>query len=66
MSLNMPSSLLVNAAPHSGQSRWRVSIREALCGGTHPHPKALTMLQLRQHRFLSIDGGTFSNQESFC
>ena len=34
--------------------------------GRSPHHQALTVLQLRQHRFFSIDGGTFSNQESFC
>lgn len=40
MSLNMPSSLLVNAAPHSAQSGRRVSIRKALSGALTPTPGA--------------------------
>lgn len=72
MSLNMPSSLLVKAAPHSahkGRASRDSGRREAPPARplpARPPPSAgLTVLQFRQHRLLGIDRGTFSNEESF-
>lgn len=66
MSLNMPSSLLVNAAPHSGQSGWWVRIREALRAGAHPTPRRLPCFSFDNIDFSASTEALFPTRSLFA